>query len=1147
MMRFQLIILVHILMSVCALSLADDYDIVAPDWFKSPEAAAFKRYGENSVNEYTGNAAISIPLYTLTYKDIEIPIHLDYDASGIKIDQEASWVGLGWNLLAGGCINYVSAGRYDSKNWSREAGDSIWLKNLTSGCYDYNRNEALDPEWMESVRNPFRFNYTIESFLNQQELRRDIAMGLGEQDYFSVNLLGKSFLFMYDMFTNSIIQIGKDSEKYKIECSVNDFSRLNIAQWTITDANGWQYVFYPGEESLDPSGGNVYTSAWYLYEVISSEGTLVTFEYSTPHFLHCRPVRIEQYDFVDTLGTPTGSTGYYPTPGYKSIYSYSIESEKVRYLKSIKTDNQMVSFFLGEREDYIGAACLDSITITSVLTGMTIRSFEFHYSYFDACTIGGNFLNDVFGTPEFDNSLSWRLKLDSFTEYVCGDSLTTKMEYNDAERLPLKTSCAKDFWGYYNGQENKSSPDPSTFHTHTLIPTPLPFLLSSSSSNKHMDFKAANRYCSKEHIQAAMLRKIIYPTQGYSVYQYEPHQFKPSSYYPVCYPSVDEYLANMKQLSLYNSNDYHGRSNDTIRITETSHGTLRTRFSGRLETLYFSNDTSFTISLYCLDNPSNHKHFKMSLTRGQSYKSQMDTLSLQRGLYRLVVPTPAPRQGPTPIYNIGADLSLMQSFNQNNPSTGGGLRIRSMRNYDYNDNLIDSIAYEYLDQEKKCSGKLMIPLTCLQNIHVVYIKQMTPTANASFPYNALRITTGSPNMPAFYTSLVGGTVCYSTVSKSYYDRVGKLEKRVETDYVNNWPGNFAQKIDYFDSFCNGNSQQVRVYEGNGHLRMNTDYIYEDTQTYLGCNMQIEDQYIFDTHIAREDENLGRYRVWRYPYILSWNRLKKTIEAIFDDSLQARTVVKDYQYSPRNHKPTRISEHLISEAESFITEYKYPFDFENMQNMSNGDCFMLNPVVEKSLFLEKNGTQTLQKRKRTYYEPFRNKCRNTSYKDTIYLPTKVSIFSNGAEMASKSERYLYDRRCDVKYAETDSLDKVTYLWGYRNQYPVAKIQGASYEEVSHWIGDAMVTKLAETASQDSISMLLENMRDVLASYPVLTSTYTYEPMKGMKSETLPNGSKKFYEYDQSGRLIYIRDNNGRIVQSFMYVYAQKAQPNFEVEY
>ena len=100
------------------------------DHFRTPEAAAFKKYGEESVNEYTGTADISVPLYTIKCKDIEIPVVLRYDASGIKVEQEASWVGLGWNLTVGGCINYVCAGSHDQYTQC-SISEQEWTEYLT--------------------------------------------------------------------------------------------------------------------------------------------------------------------------------------------------------------------------------------------------------------------------------------------------------------------------------------------------------------------------------------------------------------------------------------------------------------------------------------------------------------------------------------------------------------------------------------------------------------------------------------------------------------------------------------------------------------------------------------------------------------------------------------------------------------------------------------------------------------------------------------------------------------------------------------------------------------------------------------------------------------------------------------------------------
>jgi hypothetical protein len=82
----------------------------------SPEAAALGKYGDVPVSKYTGVPDISIPLYTLQSKNIQVPITLSYHASGIKVEEEASWVGLGWALNAGGVITRSIRGKDDFEN-----------------------------------------------------------------------------------------------------------------------------------------------------------------------------------------------------------------------------------------------------------------------------------------------------------------------------------------------------------------------------------------------------------------------------------------------------------------------------------------------------------------------------------------------------------------------------------------------------------------------------------------------------------------------------------------------------------------------------------------------------------------------------------------------------------------------------------------------------------------------------------------------------------------------------------------------------------------------------------------------------------------------------------------------------------------------
>src|SRR5580658_8597935 len=64
----------------------------------SPTSASLGEYGNFGLNGYTGVPGIDIPLVTVQLKDFSLPIHLTYNAGGVKVEDLASWVGLGWSL-----------------------------------------------------------------------------------------------------------------------------------------------------------------------------------------------------------------------------------------------------------------------------------------------------------------------------------------------------------------------------------------------------------------------------------------------------------------------------------------------------------------------------------------------------------------------------------------------------------------------------------------------------------------------------------------------------------------------------------------------------------------------------------------------------------------------------------------------------------------------------------------------------------------------------------------------------------------------------------------------------------------------------------------------------------------------------------------
>ena len=75
-----------------------------PSFAPTPTAAGIVRFGDVPVSPFTGLPSISIPLYSFNVVGLELPLRLDYDASGVQMNVLPGWVGHNWSLAAGGVI-----------------------------------------------------------------------------------------------------------------------------------------------------------------------------------------------------------------------------------------------------------------------------------------------------------------------------------------------------------------------------------------------------------------------------------------------------------------------------------------------------------------------------------------------------------------------------------------------------------------------------------------------------------------------------------------------------------------------------------------------------------------------------------------------------------------------------------------------------------------------------------------------------------------------------------------------------------------------------------------------------------------------------------------------------------------------------------
>jgi hypothetical protein len=189
----------------------------------SPEAANFAKFTEIPINSNTGGFSHRVPIQEIKRGKISTNVVLDYHGSGIKLEEMASWCGLGWALNGAGCLVARSVrGRPDDGNGS--------------GFLTYSIGKTV-----QSIQ-----NLTGQARLNEYE---DIVNGCvdAEPDLFYVNANGMNFHFAFE-WNNGGIKFSTD-QKIKIEYSQNALGA--IIEFRIIDDKGTTYTFNALEKTTE--------------------------------------------------------------------------------------------------------------------------------------------------------------------------------------------------------------------------------------------------------------------------------------------------------------------------------------------------------------------------------------------------------------------------------------------------------------------------------------------------------------------------------------------------------------------------------------------------------------------------------------------------------------------------------------------------------------------------------------------------------------------------------------------------------------------------------------------------------------------------------------------------------------------------------
>jgi hypothetical protein len=361
MFKNKILQLLFAIMFVNILSAQVTKDI--PNYFPvTPNAASFAKNGLFPVDYYTGKVNISIPIYTIKTKETTVPISISYNSAGIQLDELASWVGLGWNLNAGGAV---------VRNVKGIPDNGVPVPDISSLDFTANSYDALYSQF-----NPYRFG-TLDS----------------AYDEFIVNAPGLSGTF-YFVDNKAIF---KDLQNTVVKTS-NANNRLweETEALEITKDDGTIYRFGKSLDGYDASEKNRnvsgsykpdYVSTWYLTEIIppnsKNSNDFIFFKYKS---------LASTSDYAIVVGEQLVESAIAPNiqPQLKSIFPDNSSCNK-QFLTSINFNSGSIEFTSTlSRQDLTADCKLDKISIFSLngISKTLIQEYGFVFDYY--IRSGGN-------------------------------------------------------------------------------------------------------------------------------------------------------------------------------------------------------------------------------------------------------------------------------------------------------------------------------------------------------------------------------------------------------------------------------------------------------------------------------------------------------------------------------------------------------------------------------------------------------------------------------------------------------------------------------------------------------------------------------------------------------------------------------------
>lgn len=498
-------------------------------------------------------------------------------------------------------------------------------------------------------------------------------------------------------------------------------------------------------------------------------------------------------------------------------------------------------------------------------------------------------------------------------------------------------------------------------------------------------------------------------------------------------------------------------------------------------------------------------------------------------------------------------------------SIGPGLRIKEIIQKDKDGTQLQKTGYSY--------GAGSIPIRPNMDD---YNKITTYTANVGDDPNYWDIITficptrNRLVTPKYspYVAFGGETVVYDNVQEIFYDGYQTTGKKVNT-FVNpvnfhlssmfansnEVPGGYDLNFQhiYDESFSYDNSQldKTEIFDRQDVLVQRTSYYYITEPTEELMNMGLFHLFFYNYHASVPEPGLipdysaintmkersGGTEIPFLPPLIyyfytsvrgeSYPAGEKT-EYFYNGQGFSRERTLTYDLNKAYQYPIKIKE-LTSIGQTIESYLTYPFNYPGNSVLDSLVARnMVSPVIEqrRSLRTSINDSILLDRFKVDY-----SRLNNGSL--YYYRPYEV-YYATGNNSLERRLRYSrYDPMGNVNSILANNNQNINYVWAYSYIYPVAMVEGATFDEMSTAMGGASNIDQAgysQTPSESTLNSMFGSFRTISES---LVNGRLYKPHYGVSAEVSPAANTAAYQYDPFQRLEKILDNDNYILSQFAY--------------